>query len=170
VTNSGQQQYGPPPQQPGQPQYGAPPQYGQPQYGRPQYGRPQQGQAQYGQAQYGQAQYGQPQQGRPQYGQPQQQWAAPAQPFPQPSEQQPYGQQVPWGVAPPQQQFDQRAQARKSAVKQMAIGGVVAVVGLIITIVTYRAASDGGHYVVAWGPALFGLIAFVRGLVAYTRA
>lgn len=45
-----------------------------------------------------------------------------------------------------------------------------AVVGLIITIVTYRAASGGGHYVVAWGPAIFGLIALVRGLVAYLKA
>jgi hypothetical protein len=134
-------------QQPPQ-QYGPPPQqHGQPQ----QYGQPQQ--------------HGQPQQ----YGAPQQQWAAPAQPFPQP-QQQPYGQQVPWGVAPPQQQYDVRAQDRKAAVKQMAIGGVVALVGLIITIVTYRAASGGGHYVVAWGPAIFGLIAFVRGLVAYLKA
>ena len=123
-------------------------------------------------------QYGPPPQ---QYGQsypppPQQQWAAPAQPFPQPHQPQQYGQQqygqqqVPWGVAPPQQQYDVRAQDRKAAVKQMAIGGVVFLVGLIITIVTYRAASGGGHYVVAWGPALFGLIAVVRGLVAYAKA
>lgn len=144
--------------------------------------------------------FGPPQNGRPygqapQPGQPQQQWTAPAQPFPQPGQQQPHGQQpsgqqqygqqygqpsgqqqpygqqqVPWGVAPPQQPYDMRAQDRKAAVKQMAIGGVVALVGLIITIVTYRAASGGGHYVVAWGPAIFGLIAFVRGLVAYLKA
>jgi hypothetical protein len=141
VTNSGPQ-YGPPPQQP--------PQYGQ-QHGQPQ-------------PPYGTQPYGG------------QQWAAPAQPFPQPGHQQQYGQQpygqqqVPWGVAPPQQQYDMRAQDRKAAVKQMAIGGAVALVGLIITVVTYRAASGGGHYVVAWGPAIFGLIAFVRGLVAYLKA
>jgi hypothetical protein len=144
VTNSGQQ-YGPPPQQP--------PQYGQ-QYGQ-QHGAPQQP---YGSQPYG----GQPYGGR--------QWVAPAQPFPQPCDQQPYGQQVPWGVAPPQQQYDMRAQDRKAAVKQMAVGAAVALVGLIITVATYRAASGGGHYVVAWGPAIFGLIAFVRGLVAYLKA
>jgi hypothetical protein len=122
------------------------------------------------------------QQNQPQYGQnqPQQQWTPPAQPFPQPGQQpyaqQPYAQQpygapqVPWGVAPPQQQYDMRAQDRKAAVKQMVIGAVVALVGLIITVVTYKAASGGGHYVVAWGPAIFGLVAFVRGLVAYLKA
>ena len=52
----------------------------------------------------------------------------------------------------------------------MAIGAAVALVGLIITVVTYRAASDGGHYFVAWGPAVFGLITFVRGLVGYLKA
>jgi hypothetical protein len=158
VTNFGQQ-YGPPPQQPPQygQQHGAPQPYGPPpqQYGGPpqQYGGPPQ-------------QYGGPQQ--PYGAQPQ--WTAPAQPFPQPQEQQYGQQQVPWGVAPPARQYDARAQDRKAALKQMAIGAVVALVGLVITIVTYRAASGGGHYVVAWGPAIFGLIAFVRGAVAYYKA
>ena len=156
---------------PGQQHGQQPPQYG-PQHGLPQYGAPQDQPQQYGRPQHGQPQ-GQPQQYGAQYGA-QQQWTAPAQPFPQPGQQQPYGQpqgqQVPWGVAPPQQPYDMRAQDRKAAVKQMAIGGVVALVGLIITIVTYRAASGGGHYVVAWGPAIFGLVAFVRGLVAYLKA
>lgn len=131
-------------------------------FGSPQYGPPPQ-------------QPGPPYPPQPQYGPPPQQWAAPAQPFPQPHEQHQYGhqygrQQVPWGVGPPQQQYDARAQDRKAAVKQMVIGAVVALVGLIITIVTYRAASGGGHYVVAWGPAIFGLIAVVRGAVAYLKA
>lgn len=161
MTNFGQQN---PPQQYGQPQ----PQHGAPQpqqqWTAPAQPFPQPGdQQQHGQQQYGQQQHGQPsgrsQQYGQQYGQPQQYG------------QQPYGApQVPWGVAPPQQQYDARAQDRKAAVKQMAIGGVVALVGLIITVVTYKAASGGGHYVVAWGPAIFGAIAFVRGLVAYLKA
>jgi hypothetical protein len=34
----------------------------------------------------------------------------------------------------------------------------------------HTAASDGGHCVVAWGPAIFGAIAFVRGPVGYLEA
>jgi hypothetical protein len=65
----------------------------------------------------------------------------------------------------------ERAAARKEAVRQMVIGGVVAIIGLAVTIGTYAAASDdGGHYFIAWGPAVFGLIAFGRGLAGYLRA
>jgi hypothetical protein len=52
---------------------------------------------------------------------------------------------------------------------QMVIGGVLVLVGLIITAVTYSGASSsssGGTYIVAYGPVIFGLILFFQGLVA----
>lgn len=122
-------------------------------FGAPQHGQqnhpPQPGQ--YGAGQYGQGQpqYGQGQYGQPQYGQP------------------PYA--APWagtGATAP----DHSAAARAAGLKQMLIGGIVAFVGILISILTYAAASDGGHYVVAYGPAIFGVIAFVRGAVTYLKA
>jgi len=56
---------------------------------------------------------------------------------------------------------------RDAALKNMAIGGVVCVIGLIITIGSYSAASSsatGGSYVVAWGAVLFGGFQFLKGL------
>ena len=39
-------------------------------------------------------------------------------------------------------------------------------VGHLVTVVTYQAASkSGGHYLVAWGAILFGGLQFLRGLV-----
>jgi hypothetical protein len=34
----------------------------------------------------------------------------------------------------------------------------------VVTAVIYQAASQGGHYVIAWGAVLFGAIQFLRGL------
>jgi hypothetical protein len=45
-------------------------------------------------------------------------------------------------------------------------GGLWCVGGIIVTAVTYSAASGGGSYVVAWGAILFGAIQFFRGLTA----
>jgi hypothetical protein len=53
---------------------------------------------------------------------------------------------------------------RDVALKQMAIGGVICIVGLVITIGTYQAAQGGGRYVVAWGAIIFGGFQFFRGL------
>ena len=121
----GGQPYGQPPYGQGQPRSAvrAAPSTGQPQYGQPQYGQ--------GQPQYGQQPNGQPQYGQPQYGQ------------------QPYG--APWagtGATAP----DHAAAVRSAGLKQMLIGGIVAFVGILISILTYAAASGGGHYVVAYEP------------------
>ena len=49
--------------------------------------------------------------------------------------------------------------------RNMAIGAVVCVVGIVITAATYSAASSGGgHYVVAWGAIIFGAFQFLKGL------
>jgi hypothetical protein len=51
--------------------------------------------------------------------------------------------------------------------RDMVIGGLVCVVGIIITVATYSAATSDGHggtYVVTWGAILFGGIQFCRGI------
>ena len=164
---------------------GQPPQYGSSQYGNPRYGNPRYGNPQHSSSQHGQQQYGEQYPPQPVYGQPP---AYGRQSGPQQSYGQPYGQpptpsgeapqygQPPWATQPPgdalpggvEGSVDRRARA--AAVKQMVIGGVVLAIGVIITVATYSAASDsGGTYVVAYGPAIAGLIYFVRGLVSYLR-
>jgi hypothetical protein len=59
----------------------------------------------------------------------------------------------------------------KQGLITMAIGLLVAVVGLAISIGSYAAvAHQGGHYVVAWGAVIFGAISFFRGLFQILRA
>ena len=58
-------------------------------------------------------------------------------------------------------------QKKIRARRDMAIGGVVCVIGIIVTAVTYSIASSGssgGTYYVAWGAILFGAIQFFKGL------
>lgn len=45
----------------------------------------------------------------------------------------------------------------------MAIGGIVCLIGIVITVFSFMAASGGGTYVVAWGAIVFGAIQFIRG-------
>jgi hypothetical protein len=57
---------------------------------------------------------------------------------------------------------------RNEAYKQMAIGAVVAIIGIVVTFGTYSAAansSGGGSYVVAWGAIVFGGWRFIRGMM-----
>lgn len=64
-------------------------------------------------------------------------------------------------------------QARvKTARRNMWIGAALAIGGLLLTIITYSAASSsssGGRYIVAYGPAIFGAILFVGGLIDYKK-
>lgn len=46
----------------------------------------------------------------------------------------------------------------------MIIGGLICVVGLIVTFGTYNIAAPGGHFIVAWGAIVFGAIQFFRGV------
>ncbi len=46
----------------------------------------------------------------------------------------------------------------------MVIGGIVFLVGLVLTLGTMAMASGGGTYVVAWGAIVFGGLQFLRGL------
>jgi hypothetical protein len=60
------------------------------------------------------------------------------------------------------------AEIQKGHMRTMLTGGGIALGGLAITLVTYNMAQGGGTYVVFWGPALFGGLAFFRGLWAWT--
>ncbi len=48
--------------------------------------------------------------------------------------------------------------------KNMLYGALWCIGGLVVTALTYSAASNGGTYVVAWGAVLFGAIQFFKGV------
>lgn len=54
---------------------------------------------------------------------------------------------------------------KEKANKDMIFGALWCVGGLIVTIVTYQAASGGGSYIVAWGAIIFGAVQFIRGMI-----
>lgn len=56
---------------------------------------------------------------------------------------------------------------RARGTSQLVVGGVLLVLGIIITAVTYGNASTsptGGTYIIAYGPIIFGVISIIRGL------
>jgi hypothetical protein len=54
-------------------------------------------------------------------------------------------------------------------VRAMVVGLCVCIAGIVITAVTYSAASNGGHYIVAWGAVLFGGLQFLRGVFEFLK-
>lgn len=64
---------------------------------------------------------------------------------------------------------DKDEQRRARGTSQLAVGGVLLVLGIIITAVTYGNASaspTGGTYIIASGPIIFGAISIIRGLAS----
>ena len=57
-----------------------------------------------------------------------------------------------------------KADIRKGAVKQIGVGALMLVIGIVVTAATYSMARNGGMYIVAWGPAIFGALGVIRGL------
>ncbi len=51
--------------------------------------------------------------------------------------------------------------------RSMIFGGLVCVVGILITAGTYASAEGGGTYFIAWGAIVFGAIQFFRGFYHY---
>ena len=48
----------------------------------------------------------------------------------------------------------------------MVVGGVICVVGVTITVISFLVASGtGGSHIIAWGAIVWGAIQFVRGLI-----
>ena len=82
------------------------------------------------------------------------------------------------GFAMPQAPYAQPANSlasvvRKRGLRQVITGAVIFLIGLLITVFTYKSASDssgGGTYFVAFGPMIVGIIAVIRGLIAMARA
>jgi hypothetical protein len=65
------------------------------------------------------------------------------------------------------------AVARKRGMRQIVIGAVIFVIGLVITVATYGSASSspaGGTYVVAYGPMILGVVYVIRGISVIARA
>jgi Protein of unknown function (DUF2510) len=42
-------------------------------------------------------------------------------------------------------------------------------IGLVVTVGTYAAAANGGHYLISFGPMVVGVVAMVRGLIDVAR-
>ena len=57
-----------------------------------------------------------------------------------------------------------KAEIRKGAAKQMGVGFLMLAVGIVITAATYSMARNGGMYIVAYGPVVFGAVGVIRGL------
>ena len=78
--------------------------------------------------------------------------------------------QMKLSYANPRSRDDRLDERRQRARRDMTIGGVVCVIGIVITVATYAAASEaGGSYVVTWGAIAFGGFQFLRGLGEMTR-
>lgn len=91
----------------------------------------------------------QPQYGQPQYGQPQYAPFDQAPPAP-----------LPYGAPP----------SGRRGVGMMIAGPVIFLVGVLITVVTYVLAPPGGAYIISFGPMIFGIVWFIRGLITYSRS
>ncbi len=65
-----------------------------------------------------------------------------------------------------------RQAARDHSGRDMMIGGLICIVGIIVTVGSYSMAassSRGGNYVVAYGAVIFGAFQFLRGLINSMR-
>ena len=50
------------------------------------------------------------------------------------------------------------------ASKDIIVGLLWCIGGIVVTVVTYNNASPGGTYIIAWGAIIFGGIQFLKGL------
>ena len=59
---------------------------------------------------------------------------------------------------------------RTMAVRQLLVGTMLVVVGVVVTAATYSSARhDGDRYLLAFGPIVIGAIAMVRGFIGLLR-
>lgn len=60
----------------------------------------------------------------------------------------------------------QRAERRDVATRQLVLGGILLLGGILVTVLTRDAAASrgGGSYIVAYGPMIWGFIQIVRGI------
>lgn len=66
-----------------------------------------------------------------------------------------------------------RRQQRAIGARNMGVGALFCVGGIVVTIVSYEAASSGtggGTYLVTWGAIIFGGIQFIKGVIQFCKA
>lgn len=59
---------------------------------------------------------------------------------------------------------------REAAARNMLVGALWCIGGIVVTAVTYSAAANGGTYVVTWGAIVFGGLQFLKGLFGLITA
>jgi len=61
--------------------------------------------------------------------------------------------------------YEQERRDKKS--RDIAFGAILLVIGILVTAFTYDSAShEGGTYIIAWGPMIYGAIRVIKGLAA----
>jgi hypothetical protein len=60
-----------------------------------------------------------------------------------------------------------RSARRNAGRKQMWVGAAWIVGGVLVTVISYAAASRGGTYLLAWGAVIFGAYDMIRGFVTW---
>jgi hypothetical protein len=60
-----------------------------------------------------------------------------------------------------------RTARRDAGKKRIWVGAAWCVGGLLVTVISMAAASNGGTYLLAWGAIIFGAYDMIRGLVAW---
>ena len=64
----------------------------------------------------------------------------------------------------------QRKQAKNKAARKNMLHGILwCVGGLLVTLLTYNMAEEGGRYVVAWGAVIFGAYQFFKGFMQWVN-
>lgn len=61
-------------------------------------------------------------------------------------------------------------QQQTQGLKNIGFGALWLVGGIVVTVATYGATSDGGKYVVAWGAMLVGGVQFIQGVYQFSTA
>jgi phage FluMu protein Com len=60
--------------------------------------------------------------------------------------------------------YKTRTQTNKAAIANIVIGGLICVVGTVVTVGTFLCAANDGSFLIAWGAIVFGGIQFFKGL------
>jgi hypothetical protein len=69
-----------------------------------------------------------------------------------------------------QQSQDYGSASREAALRAMGIGAIICMIGIIVTVGSYKSVSQaGGSYVVAYGAIIWGGFQFLRGLYLYSN-
>jgi hypothetical protein len=65
---------------------------------------------------------------------------------------------------------DQRAIWRAKGQRYIGFGIFWLVIGIVITVWSYSLAAQGGVFIVAWGPVIYGVYRIVRGILLLQKS